>query len=55
VIEQVMMCTTYISNCYFFVEIIDNKKLEESNEANDDVYIMYVKTYGIRTCSELGR
>ncbi len=31
------------------------KKLEENNGADDDVYILYVKRYAIRTYSELGR
>jgi hypothetical protein len=51
-----MMCTPYISNyylCEFFIEIID-KKIEESNEI-DNVYILHVKKYAIRTCSGLGR
>jgi hypothetical protein len=38
----------------FFIEIIDNKKIEESDEI-DDVYILRVKKYAIRTCSGLGR
>jgi hypothetical protein len=31
------------------------KKLEENDGAYDDVYIMYVKRYAIRTYSGLGR
>jgi hypothetical protein len=38
-----------------FLEIIDNKKLEENDGANDDVYILHVKRYAIRTCSGLER
>jgi hypothetical protein len=55
---QIMMCTPYMSNYYlweFFIEIIDNKKLEEYDGADDDVYILNIKRYGIRTCSWLGR
>jgi hypothetical protein len=37
-----------------FIEII-NKKLEENNRAHDDVYIMHVKKYAIKTYSVLGR
>jgi hypothetical protein len=33
---------------WVFIEIIDNKKLEE-NDGIDDVYIMHVKRYAIRT------
>jgi hypothetical protein len=29
--------------------------LEKSDGADDDVYILHVKRYVIRTCSELGR
>jgi hypothetical protein len=53
-----MMCTHYMSNyylCDFFVEIIDNKKIKKSDWAKDDVYIIHVKRYDIRTCSGLGR
>jgi hypothetical protein len=48
---------TYMSNYYLcdFLEIIDNKKIEESDEADDDVYILYVKRYAIRNCIGLGR
>jgi hypothetical protein len=44
--EQIMMCTTYMYNyylCEFFIEIIDNKKIEDGDGANDDVYTMQVK------------
>jgi hypothetical protein len=39
-----------------FLEIIDIEKIEESDGADDydDVYIMHVKRYAIRTCSGLG-
>jgi hypothetical protein len=30
-----------------FLEIIDNKKLEQSDEVDDDVYILHVKRYTI--------
>jgi hypothetical protein len=39
----------------FFIEVIDNKKIEESDEVDDDVYILHVKRYVVRTCSELER
>jgi hypothetical protein len=40
----------------FFKEIIDNeKKLEECDRVDDDVYILHVKRYAIRTCSGFGR
>jgi hypothetical protein len=45
------VCT--ISNyylCEFFIEIIDNEKLEES-DGIDDVDILHVKRYVIRTYS----
>jgi hypothetical protein len=32
----------------FFIEIIDNKKLEEGDGHDDDVYILYVKRYTIK-------
>jgi hypothetical protein len=34
-------------------KIIDNKKLEKNDGANDDVYIMHVKRYDIKTYSGL--
>jgi hypothetical protein len=37
-----------------FVEIIDNEKIEENDEADDDVCILYVKKY-IRTYNRLKR
>jgi hypothetical protein len=52
-----MMCILYMYDYYlynFFVEIIDNKKLEKSDGA-DDVYILHVKRYAISNCSELRR
>jgi hypothetical protein len=52
------MCTPCMSNYYLcdFLEIIDIEKIEESDGADDydDVYIMHVKRYAIRTCSGLG-
>jgi hypothetical protein len=55
--EQIMMCTHCISNYYLcgFLEIIDNKKIEESDETYNDVYIMYVKRYAIKSYGGLGR
>jgi hypothetical protein len=50
-----MMCTSCMSNYYLcdFLEIIDNKKIDESDETDDDVYIVHVKEYVIKTYSEL--
>jgi hypothetical protein len=45
-----MMCTSYMSNyylCEFFIEIIDNKKLEKSDRIDNDVHILHVKRYTI--------
>jgi hypothetical protein len=41
-----MMCTLCMSDHYLliFLEIID-KKLEESDGVDDDVYILHVKRY----------
>jgi hypothetical protein len=53
-----MMCIHYMSNyylCNFFIEIIDNKKLKSSDGADDNMYIMHIKRYAIRTCSRLER
>jgi hypothetical protein len=36
-----------------FLKNIDNKKLEESDVADNDVYILHVKRYAIKTCSGL--
>jgi hypothetical protein len=47
-----------MSNCYlweFFIEIIGNEKLEEYDAADDDVYILNVKRYAIKTYSWLVR
>jgi hypothetical protein len=46
-----------MSNYYLcdFLEIINNKKLKENDRADDDVYIMYVKRYAIRTYRRLRR
>jgi hypothetical protein len=52
------MCTPFMSNyylCDFFVEIIDNKKIEESDRSDDDMYILHVKRYCIMTFSGLVR
>jgi hypothetical protein len=54
--EQMMMCTTYMSNYYlfdFFKKIIDNIKIEESDEPDDNVYILHVKRYTIKNYSGL--
>jgi hypothetical protein len=51
-----MMCTTYMSNYYlfdFFKKIIDNIKIEESDEPDDNVYILHVKRYTIKNYSGL--
>jgi hypothetical protein len=40
-------------NC--FIEIINNEKIEESDEADEGVHIRHVKRYATRTCSGLGR
>jgi hypothetical protein len=34
---------------------MNNKKIEKSDEADDDVYILHVKRYAIKTCSGLER
>jgi hypothetical protein len=31
------------------------KKIEESDEVDDDLYILHVKRYAIKICSGLGR
>jgi hypothetical protein len=38
-----------------FLEIIDNKNLEKSDEVDKNVYILQVKRYVICSCSRLGR
>jgi hypothetical protein len=38
-----------------FLEIIVNKKIKENDGPDDDVYILHVKRYAIRICSELER
>ncbi len=47
------MCTPCMSNYYLcdFLEIIDNKKIDECDGTYDDVCI--VKRYAIRNYSEL--
>jgi hypothetical protein len=52
-----MMCIYYMSNYYLcdFLEIIDNKKIEENDGVDDDMYIMHVKRYAIKTYSILER
>jgi hypothetical protein len=34
--------------CNIFIEIIDNKKLEEGDEVDDDVYTLHVKRLAIK-------
>jgi hypothetical protein len=45
-----------MSNYYLcdFLEILD-KKLEKNDDADDDVYIIYVKRYAIRNYNRLKR
>jgi hypothetical protein len=38
-----------------FLEITDNKKIEKSDELDDDVYILHIKKYAIMIYSELKR
>jgi hypothetical protein len=40
---------------WFFIKIIDNKKLEKNNKTNNDVYILHIKRYAIKTYSMLER
>jgi hypothetical protein len=50
-----VMCTPCMSNYYLcdFLEIIDNKKIKESDKADDDMYILHIKIYVINTYSGL--
>jgi hypothetical protein len=41
--------------CDFFRKIIDNEKIEESDETHDYVYILHVKRYAIMISSGLER
>jgi hypothetical protein len=52
-----MMCTTCMSNYYLcdFLEIIDNKKFRGNYERDNNVYILHVKRYTLKICSELRR
>jgi hypothetical protein len=34
---------------YVFLEIIDNKKIEKSDMSDDNMYILHVKRYVIKT------
>jgi hypothetical protein len=55
---QMIMCTSCMSNyylCDFFRKIIDNEKIEESDETHDYVYILHVKRYAIMISSGLER
>jgi hypothetical protein len=47
---QMMIYTPCIPNNYLciFLEIIGNKKLEEGDGHDDDVYILHVKRCGIK-------
>jgi hypothetical protein len=40
---------------WFFIEIIDNKKIEKNNKTNNDVYILHIKRYAIKIYSMLER
>jgi hypothetical protein len=40
---------------YFFRNYRQGQKIEENNGVDDDVYILHVKRYAIRTCSGLER
>jgi hypothetical protein len=53
--RRLMMCIPYMSNYYLynFLKIIDNKKIEKNDEIDDDVDILYITRYAIKTCSEL--
>jgi hypothetical protein len=44
-----------MSNYYLcnFLEIIDNRKIEKNDEIDNDVYIMHVKRYTIKTYNML--
>jgi hypothetical protein len=55
--EQIIMCTFYMPNYYLydFFKIIDNKKIEESDGADDDVYMLHVKIYATKTYTKLER
>jgi hypothetical protein len=46
-----------MSNYYLcgFLEIIDNKKIEENDKINDDGYILHIKKYVIRNYSGIER
>jgi hypothetical protein len=52
--EQMIMCTSCISNYYLcdFLKII-NKKIEKCDETYNNVYILHVKRYAIRTYNGL--
>jgi hypothetical protein len=54
--EQMMMCIPRIYNYYLYdLKNIDNKKIEKNDETDNDMYILHVNRYAIRTCSGLGR
>jgi hypothetical protein len=46
-----------MSNYYLcdFLEIIDNEKIKKSDGVDNDVYILHVERYAIRTYSGLER
>jgi hypothetical protein len=52
-----IICTPYMSNYYLcvFKKIIDNKKIEKSDKVDNDMYIIHVNRYVIRTYSGLER
>jgi hypothetical protein len=65
VMRQMMMCRPcmlkelrvfkIIIIYVIFCRIIGNEKLGKDDGSDDDVYILHVKRYTIRTCVELGR
>jgi hypothetical protein len=58
VIWQIMMCTTCMFNyylCDFLYKLYIIKKLEKSDQMDDNVYILYIKIYAIRIYSGLVR
>jgi hypothetical protein len=55
--EQMMMYTSCKSNYYlcYFLEIINDEKIQKINETDNDVYILHVKKYAISAYSRLER
>jgi hypothetical protein len=57
-IGQMMTSTSYVSNYYlyeFILKIISNKKIKESDETDNDVYILNLRRYTISTYIRLRR